>query len=74
MTSMGSVRTVPPPSRTAAAVAWMSGVMKWCIQADRAPSSVSGPSAATVLPSRRKKPYPPASGPAEANSQPKTAP
>ncbi len=74
MTSMGSIRTVPPPARTASAVARMSGVMKWCIQAGRAPSSVSGPRAATVLSSCRKKPYPPASGPADTNSQPKTAP
>lgn len=73
MTSMGSIRTVPPPSRTAAVVAWMSGLMKCCIQADVAPSSVSGPSAATVLPSTWKNPYPPASGPAETNSQPRTA-
>lgn len=56
MTSPGSIRTVPPPSRTAAAVASMSGVMKWCIQADVAPSSVSGPSAATVFPLSWKKP------------------
>lgn len=52
----------------------MSSLRKYVVQADLAPSCVSGPRAATVFPSFWKNPYPPASGPADTYCHPKTAP
>lgn len=72
MTSIGSTRTSPPPSRTACAVASMSSVRKYTVHAEVAPG-FSSPTAATVLPSDLKNPYPPVSGPSSWNSHPKTA-
>ena len=72
-TSIGGTRTEPPACSTALTVASASAVWKYTVQAEPAPSSVSGPTAATVLPSSWKKPYPPASGPADWKVQPKTA-
>ncbi len=73
-TSNGAKRTVPPACSTALAVASASTVWKYTVHAEPAPGSVSGPAAATVFPSSVNIPYPPASGPADRNSQPNRAP
>ncbi len=74
ITSIGWNSTLPWACSAALAVAWASSLWKYTVQAGGPwPGPVCIPPA-TVFPSNWKKPYPPASGPADWNRQPNRAP